>query len=67
MNPPAEFHNTIYLHGPHRPVVRQSDPGVAVVTSGASILIRTRAEADALIAAFEDARMLLLDQPGGVS
>ena len=60
-----QFHNTIYLHGPHRPVVRQSDPGVAVITSGASILIRTRAEADALIAAFQDARMLLLDQPGG--
>ena len=58
-----KFHNTIYLHGPHHPAVRwiEAEGGdfAAVDTSGASVLIHTAAEADALVQAFTQARALL--------
>ena len=68
MNSPAEFHNTICLHGPHRPVASwvEGDPGFAYVqTSGASILIHTYNEAVLLIDAIAEARDLLHE--GGAS
>ena len=66
MTSPPAFHNTIYLHGPHDPVVTwveraaRDDGFASINTSGASLLVCTVAEADALILAGAAAKDLLL-------